>query len=59
MIPYTEHELNLVLEEIYRGDKIVIPSSIEHAEFMIQVAQNYIDNQHKKTFNALKADHGN
>lgn len=36
MIPYTEHELNLVLEEIYRGEKIVIPSSIEHAENMFR-----------------------
>jgi hypothetical protein len=58
MIPYTDHECRLVLDELYCGDKIVIPSSIEHAEFMIQVAQKYIDQQHTNTINALKADYG-
>lgn len=47
MIPYTDHECRLVLDELYRGDKIVLPSSLEHAEFMLKVAQGYI-NQHKQ-----------
>ena len=47
MIPYTDHECKLVLDELYRGDKIVLPSSLEHAEFMLKVAQGYI-NQHKQ-----------
>ena len=47
MIPYTDHECRLVLDELYRGDKIVLPSSVEHAEFMIAVAQGYI-NRHKQ-----------
>ncbi len=47
MIPYTDTEKLILLEEIERGDKVVIPTSIEHAEFMLIVANAYI-NQHKK-----------
>ena len=57
MIPHTEWERLALLEEIERGDKIVIPTSIEHAKFMIQVAQFYIDQQHEATFKALKQDY--
>lgn len=57
MIPYTDHECRLALDELYRGDKVVIPSSIEHAKFMIQVAQSYIDQQHQQTIDALKKDY--
>ncbi len=47
MIPYTDTEKLILLEEIERGDKVVIPTSIEHAEFMLMEANAYI-NQHKK-----------
>ena len=57
MIPYTDYECRLLLDELHRGDKIVLPSSIEHARFMIQVAQNYIDQQHQETIDALKKDY--
>ena len=57
MIPYTDHECRLLLDELYQGDKVVIPSSIEHAKFMIQVAQSYIDQQHQQTVDALKKDY--
>lgn len=53
MIPYTDYECRLLLDELHRGDKVVIPSSIEHAEYMIKVAQFYIDQQHKETMDAL------
>lgn len=46
MIPYTDYEKLALLKEIECGDKVVIPSSLEHAEFMIKVAQSYI-NDHK------------
>lgn len=57
MIPYTDYECRLKLEELQRGDSVVIPSSIWHAKFMIRVAQNYIDQQHQQTFDALKKDY--
>ena len=47
MIPHTPTERLILLEEIERGDRVVIPTSIEHAEFMIMVAQSYL-NQHKE-----------
>ena len=47
MIPYTDYECRLALDELYRGDKVVLPSSLEHAENMLMVAQAYI-NQHKQ-----------
>ncbi len=57
MIPYTDYEKLLLLEEIERGEKIVIPSSIEHAENMIRVASFYISQQHQETFNALSKEY--
>lgn len=57
MIPYTDYEKLMLLEEIEQGIKVVIPTSIEHAEFMIMVAQTYINQQHEKTINALQADY--
>lgn len=57
MIPYTDHECRLALDELYRGDKVVLPTSIEHAKFMIMVAQNYINQQHQDTLDALKKDY--
>lgn len=59
MIPYTDHECRLLLDELYRGDKVVIPSSVEHAEFMITVAQGYINRQHEETLDLLKKDYKN
>lgn len=57
MIPHTDYECRLLLDELYRGDKVLIPSSIEHAKFMIRIAQNYIDQQHQETLDALKKDY--
>lgn len=57
MIPYTDHECRLKLEELYDGRSVVIPSSYEHAEFMIRVAKFYIDQQHQKTIDSLTKDY--
>ena len=57
MIPYTDYECRLVLEELQDGRKVVLPSSMEHAKFMLKVAQNYIDQQHQATVDALKKDY--
>lgn len=55
MIPLTDWEVRESLNELYDGRKVVIPSSIEHAEFMIEVAQNYINKQHKQVIDILKS----
>lgn len=52
MIPYTDHECRLKLEEVQRGDCVVIPQSLEHAEFMLKIAQAYI-NEHKREMLAI------
>ncbi len=57
MIPYTDYEKLLLLKEIECGDKVVIPTSIEHAEFMLRVAQFYIDQHHETLMKELKKDH--
>ncbi len=57
MIPYTDYECRLKLEELHRGDSVVIPVSMEHAKFMLRVAQHYIDQQLQETFDALKKDY--
>lgn len=54
MIPHTVYERSMLLEEIERGEKIVIPISLEHAEFMIKVAQDYIARSKKEMWEKLK-----
>ena len=55
MIPYSDTEKILLLEELERGEKCIIPSSLEHAEFMIKVAQGYINNHKQQMLEILKA----
>ena len=57
MIPYTDTERLILLDELERGEKIVLPISIEHAEAMLRVAHFYIDQEHQKTLKALKANY--
>lgn len=54
MIPHTVYERSLLLEEVERGEKVVIPISLEHAEFMIKVAQDYIANHKRQMIEVLK-----
>lgn len=54
MIPYTDHECRLVLDELGRGEKIILPSSLEHAEWMIKVAQEYIEKHKQEMLDILK-----
>lgn len=57
MIPHTDYERLELLKEVERGEKVVIPTSVEHAEFMIKVAQSYLDNHKQQTFNALTKEY--
>ena len=54
MIPHTPYERLMLLEEIERGDKVVIPTSMEHARFMLMVAQSYINRQHQSLMDTIK-----
>lgn len=54
MIPYTDYEKLILLKELEEGEKIIRPSSLEHAEFMIKVAQDYIDNHKRQMMEILK-----
>jgi len=31
-----------MMEEIFRGERVVLPTSIEHAQAMITIAEHYI-----------------
>jgi len=55
MIPYSDTEKIALLAELERGEKVVIPSSLEHAEFMIRVAQTYIKNHKQQMVDILKS----
>jgi hypothetical protein len=55
MIPHTEWERLALLKEIERGERVVIPISLEHAEFMIMVAQAYINQNKQEMLDILKA----
>jgi hypothetical protein len=54
MIPHTVYERSMLLEEVERGEKVVIPVSVEHAEFMIKVAQAYINQNKQEMWEALQ-----
>ena len=54
MIPHTEWERLELLKEIERGDKVVIPTSLEHAKFMLMVAQAYINQNKQEMWEALQ-----
>jgi hypothetical protein len=54
MIPYTDYECRLALDELYRGDKVVLPTSMEHAKFMLMVAQAYINEHHQALMDTIK-----
>jgi len=53
MIPHTVYERSLLLEEVERGERVVIPISMEHAEFMLKVAQDYIDQHRQRLVDTL------
>ena len=53
-IPHTDWERLELLKEIECGDKVVLPSSIEHAEFMVRVAQAYINQDKQEMWEALQ-----
>jgi hypothetical protein len=55
MIPHTEWERLALLKEIECGDRVVVPVSLEHAEFMIKVAQAYINQDRQEMLDILKA----
>ena len=57
MIPHTEWERLELLKEIECGDKVVIPTSLEHAKFMIMVAQAYINEDKERMISYLKKEH--
>jgi hypothetical protein len=55
MIPHTDWERLELLKEVERGEKVLIPVSLEHAEFMIKVAQAYINQDKQEMLDILKA----
>lgn len=54
MIPHTDYERLELLKEIERGDKVVIPTSLEHAKFMLMVAQTYINDDKQRMWADIK-----
>jgi hypothetical protein len=56
MIPHTEWERLALLKEIENGEKVVIPVSVEHAKFMIMVAQAYINQDKQEMWDSLKGN---
>jgi hypothetical protein len=55
-IPHTEWERLALLKEIERGEKVIIPVSLEHAEFMIKVAEAYINQDKQEMWDTLKGN---
>lgn len=45
------------LNDIRTGHTVVIPADIEHARFMVNMGQYYINECHRETFNALTREY--
>jgi hypothetical protein len=57
VIPYTTGERLALLEELERGEKIVLPISEDHAYQMLFVAHNYLNDRKQQTFDALTKEY--
>jgi len=42
------------LRRLYSGDSVVIPANMEHARFMLRMAQHYISENHKDLMATIK-----
>ncbi len=51
---YADWECRAKLQELFDGRSVVLPSSEEHARYMLLVAQNYIDQRVQATFDIVK-----
>lgn len=54
---YSDKECRELLEKLYGGHMVVLPTGMDHARHMIRVAQCYMNQHHQQTFDALKADY--
>ena len=54
MIDYTDHECRLKLDELYEGRSVVLPKNMEHARFMLMIAQQYINQHHQDLLDTIK-----
>ena len=43
------------LNDIRTGKSVVVPHDMDHAKFMVVMGQHYIDQEHKRTVQALIA----
>jgi len=50
----TDYECRLKLEEIYKGEAVVLPVSEEHARCMLRVAEFYLSQKRMETWNKIK-----
>jgi hypothetical protein len=57
VIPYTDYELELKLQELYEGRSFVLPSSEDHAYQMLFIAQCYLNDRKQETFDALAKEY--
>ena len=54
----SDEECRARLEDLYSGNAVVLPVSIDHAKYMRTMSQHYIDVCHQETIDLLKADYG-
>lgn len=55
---YSDYECRVMLRNLYNGDSVVIPTSEQHAKYMLMIAQKYLDDRHAETFRALAQHYG-
>jgi len=51
-------ELEVKLQDLYEGRRIVVPCDIDHAYQMMAVAGSYIHHSKHQVWNILKTDYG-
>lgn len=54
---FTEYfDIKEELRKIRSGEVVVIPADLEHAKFMLRIAQHYISEVHNETIRAIKQE---
>jgi hypothetical protein len=56
MIAYTDQECQTKLQDLYEGRTLVIPSDLDHAYQMLNLAMMYIRDDQQRVMSYLKKD---
>ena len=58
MTPCKYQELEVKLQDLYEGRRVIVPHDIDHAYNMLMIAGAYIRDDKQRMWNILKTEYG-